>query len=439
MVASALSVSPGFLLTTQIAASWPWLLATATGCLVLGSIGVHTAAALLVYSPTKIERRYKNPRALRDLAQHQREYLLIAWTTALVGLAGALPLAALAADDWGWPLTAAFGVATGLLAAVLPVSLAHRRAETIVLWTLPFLRVCKTVLRYPLVLPLGAIVRGTLRALHISDKAPKAPQEIADEILAAVTDSTADGTLDQEERLWIENIVELKELHVSEAMTPRTDVVAFEATTDIATAVSTAIQTGHSRYPVYEDKVDNVVGVFYAKDALPRLGNDSCAKGPVREVMRKPLFVPESMGVIELLRQFRATKLQMAIVLDEYGGTAGLISIEDILEEIVGDMSDEFDTDEEEAIKVIEPNRLIELSGRVRVDELNEILKDAIPEDGEYDTVAGYVFTELGKIPCTGESVCIDGLEFEIVLADDRRIERMRVRRANPVPSQKPA
>ena len=196
--------------------------------------------------------------------------------------------------------------------------------------------------------------------------------------------------------------------------------------------VSRAIETGFSRYPVYENKVDHVVGVFYAKDALARLSNGASKQVAINEVMRKPLFVPESMGVVELLRTFKSTKLQMAIVLDEYGGTAGLISVEDILEEIIGDMADEFDADEEEAIVVITPDRVLEISGRARVTDVNEALGCGIPDNPEYDTVAGYVFSSLSKIPKEGDTIEVDGIEFTILESDDRRIRRMRVKLPEP-------
>lgn len=424
--------------------SSPYLvLALAAVSLLVAAFGAHAGASLLLYSPTKLARRGKQRDAngeghsdlTTDLQTHSREYDFLAWTATLVGVAGALPPLITAEQQFGW--TIYIGPALFLLffCVALPIALAKSKAERIVLITLPALRIARWLLHFPVLLPLMAVTRWTLRAMRVPDTA-RTPEEIADEILAAVTDSATENALEEEERHWIENIVELKDLRVSEAMTPRTDIVALEASIDLQEAVQRAIETGFSRYPVYEDKVDHVVGVFYAKDALARLSNGAVRSVEVRELMRKPLFVPESMGVSELLQRFKATKLHMAIVLDEYGGTAGLISIEDILEEIVGDMSDEFDAEEEEAIVVLTENRVVEISGRVRVDEVNEALDCEIPENPEYDTVAGFVFTKLGKIPQAGEMVTVDEIQFEILQSDDRRIHRMRMTLPEPSPAR---
>jgi CBS domain containing-hemolysin-like protein len=148
----------------------------------------------------------------------------------------------------------------------------------------------------------------------------------------------------------------------------------------------------------------------------------------VRDLMRKPVFVPETMGARDLLRQLKQTKVHIAIVLDEYGGTAGLITVEDILEEIVGDLADEYD-EEEEPLTVADDKNIIEVSGRARIDEVNAVLEAAeLPEHDDYDTVAGYVFSRLGRIPPVGEKVEVDGMEFTVLRGDARRIDRLQLR-----------
>ncbi|MEM7203359.1 MAG: hemolysin family protein [Planctomycetota bacterium] len=420
--------------SAPLSESWPLQLGAGLCCLAVASLGAHAAAALLLYSPTKLSRLRE--RYTEDLHSHEREYALLSWLLVPAGLAGAYPLLARSVTGlMGWPLLLLVAAAVAFLCAALPVALATHRAERLVLWALPLLRALRLAVRIPILVPLAAVSRAALRVLRITDEAPRKPEEIADEIMAAVTDSAEENALAEDERHWIENIVELKDLQVSEAMTPRTDIVAFEAQMPLMEAVQKAIDTGFSRYPVYEGKVDNVVGVFYARDALARLCNGSGREVVVCDLMRKPLFVPESMGVSDLLQQFRASKLQMAIVLDEYGGTAGLISIEDILEEIVGDISDEFDADNEEPIQVVTEGRVAEISGRARVDEVNDVLGGNIPENGQYDTVAGYVFTSLGRIPQAGETVHVGPIEVEILRANDRRIGRLRVTLLEPAPS----
>jgi magnesium and cobalt transporter len=252
--------------------------------------------------------------------------------------------------------------------------------------------------------------------------------ESAHDILAAVSDSAQDVELPDEERRWIENIVELKSMHASEVMTPRTDMVSFPSSMPLLEGVRRAIDAGFSRYPVYDTRIDDVVGVFYAKDALEVLGTEAdLGERTVGQMVRKPIFVPESMSLVDLLRLFRATKKQMAVVLDEYGGTAGLVSIEDVLEEIVGEIEDEYDPEGEQPVKVVEEGAVIEVSGRTRVDEANEHLGDRLPEGEDYDTVAGWVFTTLDRIPRVGETVEIGGIGIRILEADDRRIARMRL------------
>ncbi len=395
-------------------------------------LGAMIGAAILVYSPTKIARiRGADSPTNKDLAEHERTYEVLGWLALVFGIAVGAPLFWQWAAAGGWPLAVLAVLIVGLLCAALPSGVAPHRPERIVLTFLPALRIVRVLLHYPLVL-LSVITRGLMRAARIHEDAPRRPEDIADEIMAAVTDSAQESQLEEEERNWIENIVELKDLRVSEVMTPRTDVVAFEADLPLTDAVQQAIEKGHSRYPVYEGKVDHVIGVFYAKDALARLSNGSSKEVAVRQVMRQPLFVPETMGVNTLLREFKTGKVQLAVVLDEYGGTAGLISIEDILEEIVGDITDEFEADEEDAIVTTDDDRVVEVAGRARIDEINKALGCALPENEDYDTAAGYLFTRLGRIPKNGETTNLDGIEFEVLEADDRRIARLRLRLPEP-------
>ncbi len=430
MVTVPLPTSLGLALPPDETTAWAVPVALAVACLGLGIIGSHAGTSLLVYSPTKLARSEKlreggGRRVAEQLQEHAREYAVAAWTLALGGLVGLFPLLAMVADP-SWPALLIGTIVVVISCVSMPIALADSHAERIVVATLPVLKLVRALLHYPFLAPVLGVTHALMRVLRIPDE-PPTPEEIADEIMDAVTDSAAENALEEEERNWIENIVELKDLRVSEAMTPRTDIVALEADLPLREAAQRATETGYSRYPVYEEKVDKIVGVFHAKDALARLSNGPSKEVSLREVMRKPLFVPESMGVRELLGQFKGKKLQMAIVLDEYGGTAGLISIEDILEEIVGDISDEFDVEEEEPIVVTSDARIVELSGRARVDEVNEMVGCDIEENPEYDTVAGFVFTKLGKIPAKGEVVELDGLEIEILESDDRRINRMRL------------
>jgi len=401
--------------------------------LLVGTLGSATASALLVYSPSKLCRRLKNnDRTLvDDLQAHDFEYQIIARSLGLLGVAGTAVCVAGATTFLPWWFL--WAGAALLLYGVLPAALAERRPEAILIHSQPLLRLLRIALHYPIVVPFRAFTHTLLRMLRMSETPATDRDEIAEDILAAVDDSAAENSLQDSERQWLGNIVELKDISVGEAMTPRTDIVSIEDCTPLHEAVAIALRSGHSRYPVYRERIDDVVGVFYAKDALrvgqpPEEGQPAIdANTPVREMMRKPLFVPHNMGVVELLEQFKCGKVQLAVVSDEYGGTAGLISIEDILEEIVGDINDEYDADDDDTPTVIEEGRILELSARERVEEVNVRLGTDLPEEGDYDTIAGFVFSELGRIPKVGETFSCHGVEFEILSADERRLDRLRV------------
>ena len=419
----------------------PLVLSVGLALLVLASFSANASAALLVYSPTKLARRLGEEAAaapLELLRAHDLEYRLLARLLMIGGCtAGLLAADVAGSGSLGRGVFVATCVVAAFLVAVLPATPAERGAERIVLRALPILSPLRVVLSFPILRPMIAICRPLLRALRIPDKPPTEPDEIADEILAAVADSAGEDELEEEEKVWIGNIVELKELHASEAMTPRTDIHGLEAGTSLREAVQRAVEKGHSRLPVYDGTIDNVVGIFYAKDVLGRLAREEDTDSvTVGEVTREALFAPESMRISHLLQEFKQSKVQMAIVLDEYGGTAGLITIEDVLEEIVGDIADEFDPEEELPIEVIEDRRVIEVSGKTRVEEANDALhEDLVPEGEDYDTVGGFVFHHLGQIPEAGETLRTGGLEYKILQVEGRRIRRLRLTLLEPQPS----
>jgi putative hemolysin len=411
---------------------------------ICAAVGAVCAASLLVYSPTKLARDELGRRLVLHLEGVEREYQVVARLLMLGGVSAAAFLAWFGAG--GSPLfrgvvVGLVGVVLLLLVGVMPAQLAEARAESAVRLTVRLLNPLRALLRFVLALPLLHASRAILRLFRIAEgsRMPE-PDEIADDILAAVSDSAQDVELPDEERRWIENIVELKSMHASEVMTPRTDMVSFPSSMPLLEAVGRAIEAGFSRYPVYDTRIDDVVGVFYAKDALEVLGKEGdLGARPVGQMVRKPIFVPESMSLVDLLRLFRATKKQLAVVLDEYGGTAGLVSIEDVLEEIVGEIKDEYDPEGEQPVKVVEDGAVIEVSGRTRIDEANEHLGELLPEGEDYDTVAGWVFTTLDRIPKVGESVEIGRVGIRILEADDRRIARMRLTAQRPAGSEQPA
>ena len=236
----------------------------------------------------------------------------------------------------------------------------------------------------------------------------------------------------------IESIIAFRNVEVVSAMTPRTEMIAIPADLPVAEAVQVALERGHSRIPVYTDNLDNIVGLLYIKDLLNFWSKKEAASDQrVGELVREPFFVPENKDLGELLQEFRKTKVHMAIVVDEYGGTAGVITIEDILEEIVGDIADEYDPEEDIRVRVLADD-LVEVDARVHVDDLNQELQLDLPEDDDYETVGGFLFAVLGHVPKAGEVCQVDGYEFQVVEADLRRINRVRIKRLTQEPSTSP-
>ena len=251
---------------------------------------------------------------------------------------------------------------------------------------------------------------------------------MTDEILATVEEGEREGHLVEHQADMIEQILSLREVEVRKLMSPRTDVDVIDVTATVGQAREVALRTGRSRYPIVEGSVDHVVGVVHVKDLL-KVGVDQ----PVRRVMREPWFVPESKFVTELLAEFRKHRSHIAIVLDEYGGTAGLITIEDVLEEIVGEIDDEFDVDEEPQEIVIVDERHAVAPGSMRVDEVNATLAIALPESDDWDTLGGYIFSTLGRLPEEGEVLRADNVALTVKRVRERRVERVAIEILEPV------
>jgi CBS domain containing-hemolysin-like protein len=215
-------------------------------------------------------------------------------------------------------------------------------------------------------------------------------------------------------------------------MVPRIAIVALPASASFDEAIDLIIEEGHSRVPLYESSVDEVVGILYAKDLLPFLKSTAERRPDLRTLLRTPVFVPESMSIDDLLHEFQRRKVHIAIVLDEYGGTAGLVTIEDLLEEIVGEIQDEYD-EEEPLIERIDDDRA-RVDGRAAVEDLLEIWDvKTLEDDDEYDTVGGLVYHRIGGIPVPGDEVRVDGLRLTVETTDGRRVGKVMVVRERPV------
>ena len=248
----------------------------------------------------------------------------------------------------------------------------------------------------------------------------KITEEEIQEIMAA---GEEEGLINQEENAMIKSIFQFRDTIVREIMIPRTDMACISSDATIADIVREIIACGHSRMPVYEGTIDNIVGLIYAKDLLKYWGMNVTAID-VKKIMRSPYFIPETKNLEELLHEFKRKRVHIAIVIDEYGGTSGLATIEDLLEQIVGDIQDEYDLEEEWLIRQTDGSFIAD--GRLSVEELEEHLDIEVERD-KFDTVSGLIYHLTGRIPRTGEEIDAGQITLIILEADARKIKKVRI------------
>lgn len=247
----------------------------------------------------------------------------------------------------------------------------------------------------------------------------------AEEIHDFIEASEEEGLVNEEESEMIRSIFSLGTTVVREIMIPRTDMACVSVEANIHEVLDTIIACGHSRIPVYEQTIDNIIGLLYAKDLLKYWGEQERLVS-VRAIMRPPFFIPETKNLEQLLQEFKRKRVHLAVVIDEYGGTSGLITIEDLLEQIVGDIQDEYDR--EEVLFTVNTDGSISADARMPVEELEEFFKIQIDRD-KFDSVGGLIFHLTGKIPTTGDIIEGSGLQLTILDADERKIKRVRIAR----------
>ena len=285
--------------------------------------------------------------------------------------------------------------------------------------------------------PVISLLTGLTRAVAggLGARVSADAQISAEELKLIVERGGEQGVLEAEEEQMINAVIELGERRVHEVMVPRIDIVGLEVGGTFEEAVERIIAEGHSRLPVWEQSIDQIVGILYAKDLLRFLKEASADPPPIRALLRTPLFVPESITIDDLLRQLQRRKVHLAIVLDEYGGTAGLVTIEDLLEEIVGEIQDEYDVEEPMVVRLDDDRARID--GRASVDELGELWDDldidALLEDREeYDTLGGLLFHRIGGVPKPGDQVRVGALTLTVETTDGRRAGKVLALRERP-------
>ena len=320
-----------------------------------------------------------------------------------------------------------------VLAQQLPKLLGFQRAVQIgSYWVLTPLNLLATLLR-PFTFLLMPLLRGLARAARLGSPALHPLVHTPEEIRLLVSRGHEQGVVEEDEREMIHGVFEFSETVAREVMTPRIDIIAVPVDVGLQELIELVVTEGHSRLPVYEGTIDSVVGVLLAKDLLPMLADPEqrAAGFDVRALMREPYFVPDTKPVDDILAEFRQKGLHLAIVLDEFGGTYGLLTMEDLLEEIVGEINDEYDVAEPEFAATPEGDVLID--GGALISEVNERFGLSLPEE-DFDTIGGYIFGALGRVPEPGDAV--DGVGDPEVVAlqveeiEDRRITRVRLVRS---------
>jgi putative hemolysin len=380
-------------------------------------------------SRVRLEEAFAGPRRERWLGRlDERLDELVLGTAVLRTLCHLLILLSVMALLAHGPLSldALAIVVSAAIVAVVGIGIPHAWAKyagertTAMIW--PVLAGLHWVM-WPVSKALRALDAPIRRLSGHPDLAAGPASDVEQEILQLASEGQAVGGADADEMEMISSVIEFHDIRVGQIMTPRTDIEGLDATVTREQCIETVLRVGHSRIPVYQDTLDNIVGVLYAKDllAVPAAGGFD-----LRHIMREPLFVPQSKPIRDLLKELKHRKVHIAIVLDEYGGTAGLVTIEDLLEVLVGEIADEYESAEEPMLKRLD-ERTVEVDARMYIDDLNDELELELPDDEDYDTVGGFVFSTLGYIPKAGESFEFAGMHFTVTDAEPRRVKRVRI------------
>jgi putative hemolysin len=308
---------------------------------------------------------------------------------------------------------------------LVPKRIAMKKPYQVIRYTLWLLVLVGTLLK-PFVYFLTFSTNLILRMIGINP-AEHERTVTEEEIRMMINVGRETGTIHETEKEMIENIFELNDTQVSEIMTHRTDLVSLSCDATYKETLDVAVQEKFTRIPVYRDNIDNIIGILHIKDLLTYSHDERLEDFNVEKIIREPLFVPETKTIDEAFREMQTSHAQFAVVIDEYGGTAGIITIEDLLEEIVGNMQDEYDEEEEEIIRQDENTLVVE--GRTSLDEIAEALNIRIPDDHDYDTIAGMFIDLLGRIPEEEEQpeVQYENLTMKVLEMSDKRIGKIRI------------
>lgn len=403
------------------------------------------AAAILALAETSLVRTSRiKAKALADegrrgskpllkLVEHPENFLNPVLLLVLVCQLVTATLVGLLAADWfgaiGVIVAIVFEVVViFVLAEAVPKNWAVQHPERAALFSAPLV---SAVVRFPPIKAVSSVLIGTADFLigrrRGSDKESRA-NVTESELLAMADVAMAEDVIETEERAFIHSIIEFGDTVVREVMVPRPDMVAVEDSKTVTATLEAALGAGYSRLPVYHDTIDDVTGIAYTKDLF---GVERQGRGgePVSGHVRSPSFVPETKRVSDLLREMQEKKFHMCIVVDEYGGTAGLVTLEDLIEELVGEIVDEYDVEDPSVQRLNDGSVLV--SGRVGIGEAEEIVGSELPQ-GTWDTLGGLVLDRAGRVPKEGESVQVDGFTFVVQRVQGRRIGQIRIVPSSP-------
>ena len=315
---------------------------------------------------------------------------------------------------------------TLVLGELAPKRIAMKKSEKVAFRSVGILLFINAIMK-PFVKVLSFSTNVVLRLFGIDPN--EQDEEVTEEEIRLMVDAGEEnGVLEESQKEMINNIFEFDDAVVAEVMTHRTDIEAVEITDSIEDVVKIAVEEGFSRIPVYEDELDNIVGILYIKDLLPYVGKAVPQGKKISKLMREVNFVPESKKCGDLFEEMTEKHIHMVVVSDEYGGVAGVVTIEDLIESIVGNIQDEYDMEEEEAVQLNETT--FELDGTADIEEVEETLEITFPE-GEYETIGGFIMSEIGHIPTEDEEAVVEfsGYRLTVKEVDERRIERVLAER----------
>jgi putative hemolysin len=413
---------------------YPWLILAGLLVAALASLQFST----LTYALRDVSRvrltehltRRGRPDQVEPTMDHAGDLIFVTAVGRLFANIVILLLALWLLDGTGYPPAARYALAAvvaGVLhlffSVAMPNALAKHAGDAIVASNVGFLHGLRKVLS-PLT-KLMHLVDDAVRRVTGASMAAEPADAIEQEILSVVEEGEKEGVVGEEEREMIESVIQFRATTAGQIMTARPEMIALPLDSTLQEVKQTLEESGHSRIPVHDKTLDHVVGILYARDLLKFLGQANL-KFDIRSALRPAYFVPETKPLRDLLHDFRVKKVHLAIVLDEYGGTTGLVTIEDVLEELVGDISDEHEPLGPAMFRPLSESAA-EADARMYIDQLNRRMSLNLPEDAGYDTVGGYVTTTLGRIPEAGTTFEHDGVRFTVLEAEPQKVNRVRI------------